>query len=100
MSDDEKEEGGDFDYEAATITALTLRINTPLGEWLSDDDLEIVSANMAEAIAASGEGWAHEYMWLAMMNTAWLALSHLERVSGESQGTWLARIARDLRNLG
>ncbi|MDP2711613.1 MAG: hypothetical protein Q8O56_10375 [Solirubrobacteraceae bacterium] len=97
MSDDD--EASDYDYEAAVVGMLTLRINTTPGEWLSDADLEIFGQFQREAIEADGEGWGNEYMFLAMMNTAWLALANLATVTGESQNTWLQRIAKELRFL-
>ena len=97
MSDDVEDDG--YDYEAAVIAMLTLRINTTPGEWLSDADLEIFGSYEDEAIAADGEDWAHHYMLIVMMNTGWLAIQHLSALTGEPEGTWLQRIAGDLRFL-
>jgi hypothetical protein len=90
----------EFDYEAAVIAMLTLRINTPVGEWLSDKDLEVFGAYQQEAVDTDGEDWGTEYLLLAMMNTAWLAIQHLALLTEESTGTWLQRIAVDIRSSG
>ena len=89
-----------YDYEAAVTAMLTMRINTPAGEWLSDEDAERFATYQREAIAADGEDWAEEYMLLAMMNTAWCALINLAVLSSESESAWLQRIAIDARDVG
>ncbi len=94
-----KPEDEAHDYEGAAIAMLTLRSNTPVGEWLSDDDLEVFGTFQEEAIAADGDEWGNEYMLLAMMNAAWLAIQHLAALTGESQSSWLQKIATDLRGL-
>ena len=91
---------GEFDYEAAVVAMLTLRINTPVGEWLNDEDLAVFHALQQEAVDTDGEEWGTEYLLLAMMNTAWLALQHLALLTGESAGVWLQRIALDHRSTG
>jgi len=87
-----------YDYAALVVAMLTLRINTPVGEWLNDDDVKIYFSYQQEAIDADGEEWGNEYMLLAMMNTAWLAIQHLALLTGESESVWLQRIAQDHRS--
>lgn len=89
---------GDYDYEAAVIAMLTLRLNTPSGEWLSDEDHETFWSYEREAIAAEGAEEAGEALLLTMMNMAWYALINLASVTGESESSWLQRIAVDLRD--
>ena len=74
-----------YDYEAAVVAILTLRINTPGAEWLSDHDHEVFGTYQKEAVEADEEEWASEYMLLTMMNTAWLALVYLAGLTGESE---------------
>jgi hypothetical protein len=87
-----------YDYDAAVVAMLTLRINTTPGERLSDADLELFCTYQREAIDADGEEWGNEYMLLTMMNTAWLALMHLAELTGESEGEWLQRLAVEIRD--
>jgi hypothetical protein len=86
-----------YDYDAAVAAMLTLRINTPVGEWLSDEDLKLFGEYQQKAIDAHGEEWGNEYMLLAMMNIAWLAIQHLANLTGESQSAWLQRLAVEMR---
>ena len=74
-----------YEYEAAVVAMLTLRINTPGAEWLSDHDHEVFGTYQKEAVEADEEEWASEYMLLTMMNTAWLALVYLAGLTGESE---------------
>ena len=95
---DESEDGEDgepYDYEGAAVAFLTLRINTPAGEWLSDADLEIVRANWLEAIEVDGAENAAEYSELAMMNIAWYALTNLAALTGKTEQEWLQQIVLD-----
>jgi hypothetical protein len=87
----------EYDYEAAVIGMLTLRIKTPVGEWLSDEDLEPFFAYQLDAASVDGADDANESLLLAMMNTAWLAVQHLAALTGEPREQWLQRIALDLR---
>ena len=89
-----------FDYTSAVIAMLTLRANTPGGEWLSDGDFSIFETLWKEAAAADGEDTAGEYMLLEMMNAAWLAIQHLAAATGESEQVWLERIAADMHDGG
>jgi hypothetical protein len=100
-------------YEAAVVAMLTLRINTPrrrvaqrrrpqgVRDLPGGGDRSRRARQLAipkrSSMTADGEVWGHEYMLLSMMNAAWLAIAHLEAVTGESQSTWLQRIATDLR---
>jgi len=42
------EPGEFYDYDAAVVAMLTLRINTPVGEWLNDADHKRFWANAAD----------------------------------------------------
>jgi hypothetical protein len=84
-----------YDYDAAVVGMLTLRINTPIGEWLSDPDFAVYADYYREAVAAEGEEDANEYLLLSMMNTAHLAIQYLASLTGETQEVWLQRIAID-----
>ena len=84
-----------YDYYAAVVGMLTLRINTPPGEWLNDRDFEIYAEYWRDAEAAEGEEAASEYLLLSMMNTAHLAIQYLATLTGETQEVWLQRIAID-----
>jgi hypothetical protein len=82
---DAGEHGELYDYEGAAVAFLTLRINTPAGEWLSDADLEIVRANWLQAVEVAGVGDAAEYSELAMLNIAWYALMNLAALTGKTE---------------
>jgi len=87
----------EYDYSAAVLGMLTLRINTPAGEWLSDEDLALFWEYDRNARAADGEEDANEGLLLEMMNAAWLAIQHLAERTGESQSVWLQRLAVEMR---
>jgi hypothetical protein len=75
------------------VAMLTLRVNTPAGEWLSDDDFAIFCSLWDQA-----EDF--EALLLSMMNLAWYALIYLEACSKYlrremSPSEWLRWIAID-----
>jgi hypothetical protein len=86
----------DFDPEPLAIAMMTLRLRTPDGQWLSDEDQILFDEFWAQATAQpSGD----EELLLSMMNLCWYALINLETMSGESTTAWLARIAADVRGV-
>lgn len=89
-----------FDYTAAVVAMLTLRINTPTGDWLADEDHDRFWQFVGEAEAAEGVESANEYLLLEMMNMAWEALTRLAAATGEREATWLQRIAAERQAWG
>jgi hypothetical protein len=81
------------------IAMLTLRVNTPAGDWLSDDDLAVFSDLYRDALAeADGDS---EGLVLTMMNLAWYGLIWLEQLSvgtdeERNAAEWLQVLATDL----
>ena len=87
------------DYTAAVVGMLTLRINTPAGDWLSDEDHERFWRFTLDLEEADGTEDANEFLLLEMMNVAWMALAYLAEATGEAESTWLQRIALDRAQL-
>jgi hypothetical protein len=86
-----------YDYDAAVVAMLTLRINTPVGEWLNDADHKRFWAYYDEAVAAEGEEDALERMLLTFVNTAQSAIGHLAGLTGRTSQEWLQQIAVEMR---
>jgi len=91
-------EGESYDYDAAALAMLTLRVNTSADQWLSEHDEEIFNAHRQEAVDADGDDLGNEYLLFAMMHMAWYALMNLAAITDESESTWLQRIAVDVHN--
>lgn len=78
--------------EEAAVAMLTLRVEAPAGEWLSGKNETLFFDLWREAESATDGG---SDLLLSMLNLAWYALINLSTLTGESEQTWLARIAAD-----
>lgn len=94
MSEVPDQDDGIYIQRLATAM-LTLRVNTPAGEWLSDGDHNIFASLYKDALDAAG-GDAEDLV-LSMMNLAWYALMYLEELAGappkRTATEWLQEIA-------
>jgi hypothetical protein len=77
---------------------LTLRVNTPAGSWLSDED-HAIYVQLFEEAESSPDGV--EGLVLSMMNLAWYALIYLSVNANDerSAAEWLRGIAEDLASI-
>lgn len=92
MTDEEAPVDDDNQVDRIAVAMLTLRINTPPGEWLATADEQVYGDMYREAASFDG---GEEYLVLSMMNLAWLALTNLAVQTGQSEQWWLQQFARD-----
>jgi hypothetical protein len=95
-------ESGTPEYDAGmtaltqwTFALLTMRANTPGGEWLSDDFQEIYQDGLRESIETLGESEAGEYALLDLMNMADWLLMNLSVMSGRPKDYWLGELRKE-----
>ena len=88
-----------FDYEAAVVAMIAMRVNTPYREQLDTGYQEMLAEFQEAAIAADGEAQAREYMLLTTLDFAQLAVAFLAEATGVGDQEWLQRIAVRFREL-
>ncbi|NHC24128.1 hypothetical protein G6553_13225 [Nocardioides sp. IC4_145] len=89
---------GEPDFDAITAWAmslLTMRVNTPSGEWLPADFERVYRQGWGELEAAFGAGTASEMAILDLANIAMHLVDYLVVVTGQPASRWLEQVRRD-----
>ena len=89
---------GEPDFDAITAWAmslLTMRVNTPSGEWLPADFEQVYRQGWAELEAAFGASTASEMAILDLANIAMHLVDYLVVVTGQPASRWLEQVRRD-----
>jgi len=76
------------------LAVLTMRANTPGGEWLPADYERHYLDGYRELRDEQGED-TDEYLFLDMLNIAWHLLFYLETATGRPISVWLGDIRDD-----
>ncbi|MFC6707548.1 hypothetical protein [Flexivirga alba] len=74
---------------------LTMRANTPDGEWLAADHEEVYLDGWRELVEKVGEDNANDYTRLDLLNMANYFLHFLAETSGASKESWLQSLRED-----
>ena len=89
---------GEPDFDAITdwaMSVLTMRVNTPSGEWLPADFERVYRQGWAELEAAFGADTASEMAILDLANIAMHLVDYLVAVTGQPASRWLEQVRRD-----
>ncbi|MBC9735392.1 hypothetical protein [Nocardioides marmotae] len=92
----------DPDFDAITdwaMSLLTMRVNTPSGEWLPEDFERVYRQGWAELEGSFGASTASEMAILDLANIAMHLVDYLVAVTGEPASRWLEQVRRDYVDL-
>lgn len=92
---------GDPDSVAAwAFSLLTMRANTPAGEWLPADFEQAYQDGWREVVDEVGESEANDEVVLDLVNMANLLLDELAELSGQPKAIWLTASRENYLNTG
>lgn len=80
---------------AWAFALLTMRVDTPGGEWLADDYQRVYAQGWGELQAQFGVDTASEMAILDLANLAMHLVDYLVAVTGQPAATWLQQLRRD-----
>ncbi|WKN47198.1 hypothetical protein [Nocardioides sp. Arc9.136] len=89
---------GEPDFDAITnwaMSLLTMRVNTPSGEWLPADFEQVYQQGWAELESAFGASTASEMAILDLANIAMHLVDYLVAVTGQPASRWLEQVRQD-----
>lgn len=82
------------------FSLLTMRINTPGGEWLPADFERVYAQGWSELEGSFGAASASEAAILDLANIGMHLVDYLVAETGQPAEFWLARLHRDYVRLG
>lgn len=92
--EDQKQLAAEADLTRWCLALLTMRVNTPAGEWLDDTFHRIYSDGWREAEEALGLEGASEVAILDLTNMADLLVNWLAQISGKAPAFWLSELRK------
>jgi hypothetical protein len=85
------------DISRYAFTVLTMRANTPPGEWVGDDEAfaRIYESGWREIVERHQGNSPEEYLFLDMLNMANYFLGMLTEITGKPKELFLDAVRRD-----